>query len=83
MIGQVLLAGPVADSLLAHQPLLVAVPFVLPAVLVVAAVVGVVLRDRREAASVAQAEEPVAGAPSRDGTPPAAPAPVDRATSSG
>jgi hypothetical protein len=39
---------PAVDLVLAHHPLLTAVPFVVPAVLVVALVGGIIWRDRRE-----------------------------------
>jgi hypothetical protein len=37
-----------ADLVLAHHPLVTALPFVVPAVLVVALVAAIVWRDRRE-----------------------------------
>lgn len=36
------------DALLAHHPLLTALPFVVPAVIVVAMLAAIVWRDRRE-----------------------------------
>ena len=39
---------PVYDVVLAHHPLVLALPFVVPAVLVVALVAGIIWRDRRE-----------------------------------
>ena len=48
MTGALLAAGPAYDVVLAHHPLLTALPFFVPALLVVAAVGGVVWRDRRQ-----------------------------------
>ena len=41
-------AGATADLVLAHHPLVTALPFVVPAVLVVGLVIGIIWRDRRE-----------------------------------
>ena len=43
-------ADTTADVVLAHQALLHALPFVVPALLVVLAIAAVVVRDRRQAA---------------------------------
>ena len=39
---------PAYEAVLAHHPLLTALPFVVPAVIVVALIGGIVWRDRRE-----------------------------------
>ena len=36
------------EVVLAHHPLITALPFVVPAVIVVALIVGIIVRDRRE-----------------------------------
>jgi len=51
----------ITDLVLAHDPLLVALPFFVPAALVVAAVAAVVVRDRR------QGDDEPAEAPSEGG----------------